>query len=510
MKADFSRITFDPAERFSQVLFQQGRVTVDADANEQSSILLHYLRTLAKDLLGPFSAPKEDGLKVVVDSAAGLKTQALTVEAGRIYVDGILVEVEDPGTVGKNAVTWSYASQPFLPPPGNDDILSQEMSKKSGDPFLLYLDVWERLVTWVQDDSIREKALGGPDTAVRAQVIWQLKARKLEATQMSEADKKKLTALRRNRTGLVAKLKKTTDPDEKKAIEGQIDNVDIQIHALEDKGKADCHEALDGLVRLGSGRMAARVDPGPVDDSPCVVPPDFKYRGAENQLYRVEIHDGGKAWDGKSGKGADVATFKWSRDNGSVVTSWLGTKGDDLNVASSRGFAAGNWVELSHDDLDLSGEPGILVRLAKVEADALTVDSTTVPTGESLALNDSWGHAKIRRWDQVQAGDVVLQDGAVPLTESDDDKGWIDLEDGVQVRFVTGGEYRAGDYWVFPARVATGDIEWPEDAADKAKAIRPHGVEHHFASLGIVAVKDDKWELEACNCSFASLTECDG
>ena len=29
----------------------------------------------------------------------------------------------------------------------------------------------------------------------------------------------------------------------------------------------------------------------------CVVPPGARYRGLENQLYRVEVHDGGPALD---------------------------------------------------------------------------------------------------------------------------------------------------------------------------------------------------------------------
>ncbi len=55
MKGDFSRDTFDKAKHFSRVLMQQGRVQLDADFNEQTAILLHYLRTLAADLIGPFA-----------------------------------------------------------------------------------------------------------------------------------------------------------------------------------------------------------------------------------------------------------------------------------------------------------------------------------------------------------------------------------------------------------------------------------------------------------------------
>ena len=58
MKGDFSRDTFDPTKGFSRVLMQQGRVQLDADWNEQAAILLHYLRTLAADLIGPCAGPK--------------------------------------------------------------------------------------------------------------------------------------------------------------------------------------------------------------------------------------------------------------------------------------------------------------------------------------------------------------------------------------------------------------------------------------------------------------------
>ena len=47
-------------------------------------------------------------------------------------------------------------------------------------------------------------------------------------------------------------------------------------------------------------------------------------------------------------------------------------------------------------------------------------------------------------------------------------------------------DYRTGDYWVIPARVATGSLEWPIDDADQPLPVRPHGVTHHYAPLAIV------------------------
>ena len=40
---------------------------------------------------------------------------------------------------------------------------------------LFYLDVWERYITYVEDDRIREAALGGADTCIRSKVVWQVK-----------------------------------------------------------------------------------------------------------------------------------------------------------------------------------------------------------------------------------------------------------------------------------------------------------------------------------------------
>ena len=52
-RGDFSRDSYDRSKRFSRVLMQQGRVQLDADWNEQNDILLHYLRSLTVDLIGP-------------------------------------------------------------------------------------------------------------------------------------------------------------------------------------------------------------------------------------------------------------------------------------------------------------------------------------------------------------------------------------------------------------------------------------------------------------------------
>jgi 2-polyprenyl-6-methoxyphenol hydroxylase-like FAD-dependent oxidoreductase len=51
---------------------------------------------------------------------------------------------------------------------------------ESGRRYLVYLDVWERHLTHIEAPSIREVALGGPDTTTRAQIVWQVRPLLLE------------------------------------------------------------------------------------------------------------------------------------------------------------------------------------------------------------------------------------------------------------------------------------------------------------------------------------------
>jgi hypothetical protein len=485
MKGDFSRHTFDPTKHFSSVLMQEGRVTLDADYNEQSAILLHYMRTLARDLIGPYAAPVENaGFFLYPHDEEGF-----TISAGRYYVDGILVENESECT---------YAIQPDYRVAPDDPLLNESKAKKD-QAFWVYLDVWERHITSLEDDSIREKALGGPDTCTRSKVVWQVKVREIDL--LEEDSTKEIAELEAKRQKLELALKKDPgiDEEKKKEILGQIDMITKQIASLKSETGPSCETQLADLITLSRVKLAARVDPGQKNDDPCVTPPDSKYRGAENQLYRVEIHEGGPEGD---------ATFKWSRDNGSNATAWLGTSGNDIHVASTRGFTEGGWLELTDEDLDLAGKPGPLVKIVKVENGVLLVDPDP-GTEDALNWSERRLHPKVRHWNQAQRGDIKLTDGAIPLKETvSKAEGWIDLEDGIQVRFEASGEYHSGDYWLIPARVATGNLEWPTEGKEVAAAVKPMGIEHHYAPLGFMAWKDKAWHFKSCRCHFEPLSSC--
>lgn len=484
MKGDFSRIRFDAANRFSRVLQQQGRVMLDAEANEQTDILLHYLRTLARDLIGDYGGPLAEG-----GFALAMDEDRLTIGAGRYYVHGILVESDG---------TEHYAAQrdfPLLAPGANDtdDPFAKFLTSTTpnNDNWWLYLDVWERHVTALEDSRLREVALGGPDTCTRTRVVWQVKARRLGDISASLDKRKK---------ALEERIKKIEDAKGDASVErAQLARVERAIERLGNgPGANACAEPIVDL-EAPTGRMSAKLIKDVQPKTPCIIAPDARYRGAENQLYRVEIHRGGKAGD---------ATFKWSRDNGSVAASVVDIDGDRIRVADARAFHAPAWVELADDTRVLTGKPGVFVRVVRVEDDTLIIDAASTGAADGFVV-DPARHPVARQWDHDGDG---LANGIALLGANTSD--WRSLEDGVQVRFEADEEYQAGDYWLIPARVAggaNGGIEWPQPESLEA----PRRAEHHYAPLGWVA-----WTtttagaaghidvMQSCLCTLRPLTPC--
>lgn len=319
--------------------------------------------------------------------------------------------------------------------------------------YVAYLRVWERHITFLDDGEILEVALGGADTCTRARTVWQLKLQQAGATG--------------------ANITCGTDvPD------------------------------YDKLIAPSSGTLAAQAQPTATTD-PCMVPATAGYRSLENQLYRVEIHNKGT---GDAVAGSGTATFKWSRENGSIVASWIDPpSGQNLGpntlfVSSTGkdsvlGFAAGEWIELSDDTRELDFQPGTLVRLTNVQGQVLTVDpSTVIPSGASLKRSDYAINPKVRRWDS--AGVTAATTGK-----------WLDLENGVQVQF-SSGTYTTGDYWMIPARTLTANIDWPLDGSGKALAQSPKGIRRHYCRLAIVQFDGKVWSVIApCLPVFPPLTD---
>lgn len=429
MRGDFSRLTFDQRNDYRRVLMQQGRVEVDADRNEQADIDAYLSATTNADVIGPAGYPAGTdsdgnplgGFALAID----LDLKDLTISPGRMYVDGVLVENAE--------ATASLLNQPFVP-----GATLTDLGLTSSGVYAVYLEVFERLITALDDPHIRETALGGPDTAVRTKLVWRVLL---------------------DYIGPVPQ-----------------DNAQLpSCSSVLDPWRA---QATTGTLSASSG--------GVQEALPCMLPPDTGYGRLENQLYRVEVHEGGA--DG-------VATFTWSRENGSVVVL-IGPPAGSIGAPPASvtgptftvsglsddptlGLQAGDWVELVDDLTEIGAGPGQLYQVAATPTDGRTVElDTASPPTVTLAR-----HPKLRRWDQRGAG----LDQGVPLTSGAP----IDLEGGLQIA-LTAGHYRAGDYWLIPARTATsiqqGFIDWPTDASGTPIAKPPAGIAKHHAKLGLVEI----------------------
>ncbi|MER7049215.1 DUF6519 domain-containing protein [Streptomyces jumonjinensis] len=455
MHADISRVTFRPDRHYSAVLAQQGRVQLDADANEQTAIQLAAARALAADLIGRHGGPLGATGFALGFEGRGRELDDLTIGGGRYYVDGIPLDATRPapGTAvpdeehasggggapaapatAATPATWTYWDQPdgYLDPERPGDRLPSVF------PYLVWLKVWERSVTAVEDPSLREVALGSAvsDTAARVKVVWQVLP--LAGSELAVAD-----------------------------------------GAGKDEIRAAFAEWAAG--QAPTARMAARSErPGTADDDPCLVKPDARFRGPENQLYRVEIHEGGTA---------EHATFTWSRENGSVTFAVDGLDGAWVELASpggdeKLGLRVGDWVEFTDTAAISRGEPLPLLRVEEVDLPENRVRLSAEPDASVGRRPER--HPFLRRWDHRpaarRAGGAGARHGALRIEEGR----WLPLEDGVLIWFEPGATYRPGDFWTVAARTATGDVEWPADSARRPLLRSPFGVEVHYAPLAWV------------------------
>ena len=144
-----------------------------------------------------------------------------------------------------------------------------------------------------------------------------------------------------------------------------------------------------------------------------------------------------------------------------------------------------------------------------LQVQSIVQSSLTVTLNGASTSGDSTKHPLLRRWD-YQEGDPTNQglqlgsDNAALVIEGTA-SAWLALEDGVQIQFQPPdagqppNQYRTGDYWLIPARTATGDVEWPREAEKDSQGNTvivpiskpPAGIDHHYAPLGIISTGGD-------------------
>ncbi len=466
MSFDSSRFTFNSWNDFSGVVMPQGRVQLDSDWNEWLAETARRIRAGTYDTLGPAVYPSTTPNAFLITPTGS----AVSIGVGRMYVAGLLVEnhgLPTPNSGGwiPPAVTASatqpawdpaldelvgtnpidYTQQPYYP-----NVTTIAPFPTTGGPFLIYLDVWLREITFLEYPDLIEKAVG-VDTAGRLQTVWQVKWLDVSSA------------------GSVT----CTTPD---------------------SGIAP----WESLIQPSAGRLTTGLVQS-TPSGPCCLAPNTGYTGLENQLYRVEIHQPGTA------SSAPTGTFKWSNNNASVATQVIGIAPGQtvLTVQSTMKdsvlrFSANDWVEITDDWLELNGLQGELHQVSLVTDSANTIQLATPVSATSFPvdannLTNPARHTRLIRWDQQ--GKVYKSDGTTVWTDLGAAGATGDipipppgtaiiLENGITVSFdlnPSTGEFYVGDYWNFAARTIDGTVENLTEAP-------PRGIHHHYARLAMLTL----------------------
>ncbi|MEE9554396.1 MAG: DUF6519 domain-containing protein [candidate division Zixibacteria bacterium] len=438
MKGDFSNYRYRPRVNYSSVLKQQGRVALDSDWNEQAKIWDDKFRGFIRDFLGEFAIPlPPDGFgktgfnpfKIDNFSSGPGDVIDFSVRQGVCYLAGHRFRLE-------NDVT--YRTQPDYPEP---NLISGQ-----GDNILVYLEVWNKTVSYIDDETLREPALGGPDTCLRKNIVGQISAiltSDINTREKAEDFVKKMS----DKEPLLFTLK-----------------IDQSAHQI---------PFSFGDIDMGGGLI-----PG-------------------NLHLRVELHRGPKF------NGSYEDGFKWSDDNAATVIRILKTIEnnslilEETEAITGESLKEGDWVEISNAVTELHRFGGQMARIESIEQGAndilVTLNTDIHPLLRRFNIGDKPKnrielYPRLRRWSGYIS----------PLAL----KTVYDLGRGMKAIFQarSGFQFNPGDFWTFAIR----EREYNKKYAPNKAA--PDGVEVYRHPLAIIKRgKGKKAEIIDCRKFFKPL-----
>lgn len=433
MTSDRARISWDRTREWRSVVAQQGRVTLEADVNEASTIAQEGRREEILDIVGPTGTP--DNGYAVSDAGGG----AIALSAGTLYLGGWRLELD--------ASLVSSAQPDFLDAPIYE--------AKDGAEVVL-LRAYEQEVVAVEDQALREVALGGPDTAARTRLLQQVIRVPIQATDCATAA--------------------------------------VEIG----KGLAEQGLSLDphSLQLLSTARLKVGFVPPDPLPGPCDPPAQGGYLGADNQLIRVTVTD----FDPDTGKG----TFLWGWNNASF-----------LYRATT---AAANTLVLATDPLDAEhtprvGQPVEVLRtrvalggadyIAAPEGEVKVLGAPYTPQNRTLTLpsglpgayvNDPNGPLFVRLWE----AELNFTTGQPTILDPSG------LE--VTISMTAWPKVTGRPFWTFAVRPSTPIDVYPARYGQAPQP--PEGPRVWLAELAVIGWKDEKFQLlEDCRLPFLPLTQ---
>jgi hypothetical protein len=442
---DISRINFDPKKHYQSVRMQQGRVLTDDDWNENERIGNEELRRSLNDTIGSYGT-SNNGFKIdqVRDNGAG--GIDFNILAGTIYLGGQRFELEqkEPFRAQKD-----WLQQPV----DSDKIPKVAVGSEQYD--LVYLEAWQQPVSAVEDSSLFEEALGGPDTTTRVRKMRRVKvASDVGSADCSEAWKKLTGDWEKNNLGLINREYERI-PDTKLSV-----------------------------TFIGDG----------VSDDLCTPAAAGGYLGAENQAIRVQIvndNSGGK----KITWGFDNASplyrvkvdftnltvtmltepkdqYHWPLSGQVVeILPWSAVLSNNEKIAEISGnlYKVSSSYDPDSGQLTLLDQLPLLMKLDEVDrfhlSDINYLSDQTLPDYYFMRV---WN----RGTDLISAASIDVPIGSeIPLGNT-----------GLAITF-SGNDWVPGDFWVIAARPETPNqvVPWELETG-----IIHHGIRRFYAPLAVI------------------------
>ena len=227
MVADLARVSYDPTREYRSLVYQQGRVTLEADNNEAEMLQAEALRLETIDIVGPSGTP-DNGYAV----SSGAGPGGVVVGKGSFYLGGWRLELDKPVDLSKQP-DWVDAPA-FTIAQGN---------------LAVALLVTEQSVCANEDQALRDVALGGPDSAARTRLMQRFLRLQTNGDTCPAA------------ASSVAALLKA-------------DGVKVDPYSLQ---------------LISTARLRVGFTPGPKNTDPCQPTAAGGYLGADNQLVRVTV-----------------------------------------------------------------------------------------------------------------------------------------------------------------------------------------------------------------------------
>ena len=416
MSADRARVSHDPSRKWTGVIAQQGRVTVEADWNEAATIDAERDRQLTLDVVGTVGTPDAGDAVTAVTAAGSPPASAgsppasapgdLVIGPGTLYLGGERLDLDAPVAYSAQPDWLDHSTDPLWVPPAVPAGASYE---------LVYLLASEHEVSAVEDPALADVALGGPDTMARRRILQRF----------------------------------VRQPGHSPSCHGSWSAL---VNSLGSAGLR--FDAASMMIRSTTSLQVSFTSPGRA--CPCQPAAAGGYLGAENQMIRVMV---------TSVDPSGVPTIVWGFDDASFLYRVQAAPGDagsgdtTLTLASApadsyRYPAAGQAVELLRDAVQLTATDyiaspaGFVSTLTAGYAPAsmsLTISGEPPPDYLSTATTPQ---LYLRVW---QATAAAPPGQPVPLIAVNQVGAAADTGVAVTLSSSTGA-FHQGDFWRFALR----------------------------------------------------------